>query len=92
MLVADEPELAAACTTAILSNEPNVRRVRDAIGADIADRLAEALGPDGSPEILRLLTLVYSGALVQAGMGNLEYGDLSGRMDEAAGVIFGGEP
>ena len=44
----------------------------------------------GSPEVLRLLNLVYSGALVQAGLGNLEYADLSGRMDEAAGVIFGG--
>ena len=74
-----------------MSNEPNVRRVRDAIGADIADRLAAALGPDCSPEMLRTLNLVTPVHWCRPGMGNLEYCDLSGRMEEAAGVIFGGD-
>ena len=90
LLVADEPQLAAACTTAILSNEPDVRRLRDAIGPGVSDRLAAALGTRRSPEVLRTLNLVHSGALVQAGMGNFSYADLADRMDEVARVIFGG--
>src|SRR3954466_12026691 len=36
LVVADEPEVAAACTTALMSgNDPTVRRVRDRIGGEI---------------------------------------------------------
>src|SRR5262245_61515043 len=39
LLVADEPELAAASTTAILARDPDVQRLRDRIGAAFNDRL-----------------------------------------------------
>ena len=34
LVVADDPEVAAACTTALLSNEAGVGSVRERIGAD----------------------------------------------------------
>ena len=40
LMIADEPEVAAACTTALLSNgDPAVRTVRDRIGAEIHRRI-----------------------------------------------------
>ena len=50
LMVADEPEVAAACTTALLSgNDPAVRAVRDRIGAEIHRRIRSAMGPDADP-------------------------------------------
>jgi TetR/AcrR family transcriptional regulator, cholesterol catabolism regulator len=92
LLVADEPELASACTVALLSEEPNVARLRDAIGNEITERLRDALGDDGSAAVLRTLNLVFSGALVHAGTGNLRYEDLPARIEEATNVIFGVSP
>jgi len=91
MLVADEPELAAACTTALLATDPEVGRLRDAIGAHVHVRLSDALGVDGSPAVLRALELTFSGAMVQAGMGHLRYEDLAVRMEETAALMFGGQ-
>ncbi len=45
LVVADEPEVAAACTTALLSNDNAVRPVRDRIGTEIHKRIKSALGP-----------------------------------------------
>src|SRR6187397_657177 len=46
LTVADEPEVAAACTTALLSgNDDAVRSVRDRIGAEIHRRVRSAVGP-----------------------------------------------
>ncbi len=57
LMVADEPEVAAACTTALLSgSDPAVRAVRDRIGAEIHRRIRSAVGPDADPR-----TLVGSG-------------------------------
>ena len=53
LTVADEPEVAAACTTALLSgNDPAVRSVRDRIGAEIHRRIRSAVGPDADPRTL----------------------------------------
>jgi AcrR family transcriptional regulator len=90
LLVADEPELAAASTTAILSNDPDVRRLRDRIGAAFNQRLAAALGPGLDPAVLRALNLALAGALLQAGMGYFSYTDLADRMDEVASVVLEG--
>ncbi len=51
LVIADEPEFAAACTTAVLSNDAGgVVRVRDRIGAEIHKRIKSALGPDADPK------------------------------------------
>lgn len=89
-LIAEEPELAAASTTAILSADTDVRRLRTRIGGAFNDHLGAALGPDADPAVLRALNLALAGALLQAGMGYFSYADLAGRMDEVAGLVVGG--
>ena len=49
-MVADEPELAAASTVALLADDPEVRDLRQRIGSETHRRLMEALGPDADPE------------------------------------------
>lgn len=89
LLVADEPELAAASTTAILSRDPDVQRLRDHIGAAFSSRIQAALGPNHDHAVLRALNLAFSGAFLQAGMGYFGYPELAERMREVATVIMG---
>jgi len=88
LLVADEPELAAASTTAILARDADVQRLRDRIGAAFNDRLRAALGEDVDPTVLRALNLALAGALLQAGMGYFSYTELADRMHEVAGLVL----
>jgi AcrR family transcriptional regulator len=90
LLIAAEPELAAASTTAVLATDPDVERLRNRIGAAFNDRLAQALGADADPAVLRALNLALAGALLQAGMGYFSYTELADRMDEVVGVVLGG--
>jgi AcrR family transcriptional regulator len=90
LLVAGEPELAAACTAAMLANDPDVGRVRDRIGAAIARRIEAALGDDADPRVQRALEVSFSGVMVQAGMGYLDYSELANRMGEVAALVLGG--
>ena len=90
LLIADEPELAAASTTAILAPDPDVQRLRNRIGAAFNEHLAAALGDDADPAVLRALNLALAGALLQAGMGYFSYADLADRMDEVAELLLGG--
>ena len=70
LMIADEPEVAAACTTALLSNgDAAVRTVRDRIGAEIHRRIRSAVGPDADPRTISALEMTYFGALVHAGSG-----------------------
>ncbi len=50
LVVADEPEVSAACTTALLSGgaDPAVRAARDRIGVEIHRRITSAMGPDAT--------------------------------------------
>ena len=89
LLVAAEPELAAASTTAILARDPDVQRLRDRIGTAFNDRLQAALGPDHDPAVLRALNLALAGALLQAGMGYFSYADLADRMRQVAELLLG---
>lgn len=91
LLVADEPELAAACTTALLSHDPEVVLLRQRIGAEMRRRVAEALGDDASPGVVDGVELLLTGALVQAGMGHVAYADLPARLSDAAGLLLGAE-
>jgi len=92
VLIADEPELAAAATPALLAPDPDVKRVRDQLGVEIRRRVARALGDDADPAVLRSLEMVVAGATLQAGMGHVDYADLPARLAEAAGLILGGRP
>ena len=88
LLLAGQPELAAACTSAMLANDADVKHVRDRIGAEIHRRLAAALGEDADDRALRALELALAGAMVQAGMGHVGYDDLPDLLAEVAGLVM----
>lgn len=87
LLVADEPELAAACTCALLAADDEVKLLRDRIGGAIRDRLSAALGDGADLVVLRILELTMAGALVQAGMGHIAYADLPDQLREVADLV-----
>jgi AcrR family transcriptional regulator len=89
LLVADEPELAAGITTALLAHDSDVKVVRDRIGAAISARLATALGAEASAAALQILTFTFIGGLLSAGMGYATYSALPDVMAEAAGLTIG---
>ena len=89
LVVADEPEVAAACTTALLGNDDAVRPVRDRIGIEIHKRIKSALGPDGDSRTVAALEMTYFGALVQAGSGAFTYRQIADRLGYVAGLILG---
>ena len=88
LVVADEPEVAAACTTALLSNDTAVAPVRTRIGAEIHKRIKSALGPDADAGTVAALEMSYFGALVQAGSGAFSYHQIADRLGYVAGLIL----
>jgi AcrR family transcriptional regulator len=90
LLVADEPELAAAATTALMGNEPEVRGIRDKIGMEVHRRIASAPGPGAWPEVLATLELIFYGALVHAGTRSATYYQMADRLDSVIALIMGG--
>ena len=72
-----------------LGASPDVKHLRDRIGADIHRRLATALGPDVDPQVVRVLETSYFGALLMAGMGHLPYTDIPGFVAAAAELMVG---
>ncbi|MBV9089924.1 MAG: TetR family transcriptional regulator [Mycobacteriaceae bacterium] len=90
LLVADEPELAAAATTALMGDEPEVRQVRDKIGLEVRRRIASALGPGAWPDVLSTLEMIFYGALVQAGTQSVTYYQMADRLDSVIALIMEG--
>ena len=90
LVVADEPEVAAACTTALMSNDAAVAAVRERIGAEIHKRVKSALGPDAETRTVAALEMSYFGALVQAGSGAFTYRQIADRLGYVAGLVLGG--
>jgi AcrR family transcriptional regulator len=89
LLVADEPEFAGAVTNALLGRDPDVEVLRQRIGLDIHERLRAALGPDTDPDVIESLEMLYSGALVRAGMGYASYEDIARRLEKSARLMLG---
>lgn len=90
-MLVDESPVSGAVTTAMLASDPEVKRVRDRIGAALQQRVTDALGGDADPAVVRLLGIVISGAMLQAGMGHLSYADLPGTLAEAADLLLDGD-
>jgi AcrR family transcriptional regulator len=90
LVVADEPEVAAACTTALLSGgaDPAVRSVRDRIGAEIHRRITSAIGPDADPRNVSALEMTFFGALVNAASGAYTYHQIADRLGYVVGLIL----
>ncbi|KGI70336.1 TetR family transcriptional regulator [Mycolicibacterium rufum] len=89
LLLADEPEFAGAVTTALLGKDPDVEVLRLRIGRDIRDRLSAAVGPDADPDVVDSLEMLYSGALVRAGMGYASYEEIARKLETAARLMLG---
>jgi AcrR family transcriptional regulator len=93
LVVSDEPEVAAACTTALLggSADPAVRTVRDRIGAEIHRRITSAIGPDADPRTVSALEMAFFGALVNAASGAFTYHQIADRLAYVVGLVLPGD-
>lgn len=87
-LVGGEPELAAACTTALLASDPDVHRLREDIGVEVAQRLEAAIGDEPDEGRLEALSLALWGALLSAGMGYFPHDELADRMAGATELVM----
>lgn len=92
--IVEEPDLAAAVTPALLSADPDVARLRLRVGGEFVSRFQEGLaggpGEVGDPDLLEALVLMFSGALLQAGMGVMTYDAMAERLAHAVAVILRG--
>jgi TetR/AcrR family transcriptional regulator, cholesterol catabolism regulator len=89
LLVADEPDFAGAVTHALLGRDPDVEHLRDRIARDIRRRLVDAVGPQPDRGLVEALELLYTGALVHAGMGYVSYSEIADRLERSARLVFG---
>jgi AcrR family transcriptional regulator len=90
LVLADEPEVAAACTTALLSNnDAAVRAARDRIGGEIHKRITSAIGPGADPRVVSALEMTFFGALVHAGSGVATYHEIADRLTYVVGLVLG---
>lgn len=71
-VVLTDQHFANAVNAALLGNEPDAQAVRVRVGLLLRDRLTQALGAPAAPDLVEAIELVYSGVLVQAGMGYLD--------------------
>ncbi len=92
LFMADDPTLAAACTTALLGSGPEVRALRVLFGTALHERLAHALGDEADEAVLRSLDLAYSGAMLWAGMGHIRFEDVPDALADAARLVLRGAP
>ena len=92
LLVADEPELAGAVTTALLGRDPDVEHLWFRIGREIHERLCSALGAQSDSEIVESLEQLYAGALVRAGMGYASYTEIASRLERSARLLLAEAP
>jgi hypothetical protein len=69
MLLADEPGLAAACSSALVSSEQSARSVRERIHAEYHRRVRAMLRSGAWPEVAQTLEFGLVGALVHASCG-----------------------
>lgn len=91
LLVADEADLAAACTVAVLADDPDVSVLRERIGAELHRRLVSALGDQADPRAVATLQFAVSGALLQVGTGHLGYDVLPEVLESIAETVLGAD-
>ncbi len=73
MITGGSAAVVAACTQALLSSNPDVKVLREKIGADIHRRLSVAGDGHVDPLVVSVLVTTYFGALLSAGMGHMAY-------------------
>lgn len=90
LFVADDPEVAAAGTTALLGSGPDVVALRQRVGSEMHRRVGQALGEGADPAVVQTLDLAYFGAMLAAGMGHLGFADVPTALADAARLVLGG--
>lgn len=81
-LFSADNDLADAVLASMVARDPDIKRLRDAIGDELLRRLALAVGPDHDPALLSAALMLYSGAMVQAGMGYFPFDEVVGQIAE----------
>ncbi|HEY0951459.1 hypothetical protein, partial [Nocardioides sp.] len=69
--------------------DPEVEELRRRIGGELVRRFEVAAG-DAGADVVEALTLAFSGALLQAGMGLMTYAEMADRLDVVVAVIMKG--
>jgi AcrR family transcriptional regulator len=90
MLGAEEPEVAAATTTALMGDEEELKPVREQIGIEVRRRLTAALGPGAPITVLSTVEYVFYGAMVRAGTGTMSYDAVGRHLDGVIELILQG--
>ena len=90
MLGADEPEVAAATTAALMGDEDELVALREQIGIEVRRRLTAALGPGVPVSVQAAVEFVFYGALVRAGTGSGTWGydTVASRLDGVIALIL----
>jgi AcrR family transcriptional regulator len=84
MLMADEPGLAAACSSALICDEPSVRTSSARIHEELQRRVRTALRSGAWPEVAETLEFGLIGALVHASCGADTFRQTA---EELAGIV-----
>lgn len=85
--VAEEHAVANGIFNSVLGDDPDIRRLREAVGSELDRRLRLALGPFDSTEIREIFLVFYSGAMLTAGVGLGEFDGVVHRMGALARLI-----
>jgi AcrR family transcriptional regulator len=91
VFTAESAALVDAYTAALLSHNPDVKHLRDRIGARIHRRLATALGAGVDPAVVRVLETTFWGSLLAAGMGHMASEEIPGFVAGAADLMLVGQ-
>lgn len=86
-VIAGAPALAAAVNKSLLTSDPEVERLRLAIGGLWIGYFRDAIGEDADPSVLQTLGFAFSGALLQVGMGLFAYDDLAEILGRVVDVV-----
>ena len=88
MLMADEPGLAAACSSALISQEKSVHAIRRKIHAELHRRVRTVLRSDAWPEVAEMLEFGLVGAMVQASSGSATFQDTADDLARAVAALL----
>jgi AcrR family transcriptional regulator len=85
--IAGRPELQEAFRVALLGDDPDSRRVRNAIIEEFAERFREACGDDLDESAAETVLFAFVGAMMLAGMGRLSFADIGERVAGAVKLV-----
>jgi AcrR family transcriptional regulator len=88
MLLADEPGLAAACSTVLINDEPAARSARQRIHAEFHRRVCASLRSGAWPEVTEILEFGLVGAMVHASCGGDIFRQTADELAQVVAVVL----